>query len=369
VSIIFEKSYRDRRKQMKTRHIYLITLLILISILFSSCSGSRSISATSWPGITVDQDNVYLSYTTGIFALRLSDGQMVWRYPAEADNKILFYASPAKVDGQIVVGDYGTTLYAIKSESGTQSWLFTGAKGRWISDVLPAGDLILAPNADNWLYALSQDGALQWKFETEKALWAAPAFDGTNVYLPSMDHFLYALNSQGGQEIWKVDLGGAIVHSPLLSEEGVLYVGTLGKEVVAVDASDGSVLWRFPTEKEVWGTPVLNEGVIFFGDLNGNVYAVDAVTGTQKWVMEAGVAVAGGGVVTPDGVVFTTEDGNILMIGFDGTKQWTQTIEGKLYGSPVATEDTIIVGITQGENVLVALTMNGTIKWTFAIPE
>jgi eukaryotic-like serine/threonine-protein kinase len=352
---------------MKTRHLTLITLFVLIGMVFSACSGS--ISATSWPGVAVDQNNVYLSFATGVFAVRLADGQMVWRYPAEADTKLQFYASPALIDGQVIVGDYKKSLYNLDAAGGTETWINTNAAGRWVSSVLVVDDTILAPNVDHWLYALSRDNSLLWKFETQQPLWAAPASDGQFVYLPSMDHFLYALDIRNGNEKWKVDLGGAAVYSPALDEGGTLYVGTLGREMVAVRAADGSILWRFTTEKEVWGTPVLHEGILYFGDLSGKIYALNAADGTQAWQMDAGGAVTGGAALLADGLVFSTENGSVLLVGFDGTKKWTQTITGKLYGTPVVSNDLIVVGVTGGEDVLVVLTVEGTIKWTFKIPK
>jgi len=112
-----------------------------------------------------------------------------------------------------------------------------------------------------------------------------------------LDHYLYALALNDGSVKWESDMGGAMVGSPTLAD-GVLYVGTIGSEVVAVDAETGKDLWRFATSGEVWAQPVVHDSVVFFGDLKGTLYGVDAKTGAQVWKVEnAGQVIGAAGVL------------------------------------------------------------------------
>ncbi len=78
-------------------------------------------------------------------------------------------------------------------------------------------------------YALDLNGNLLWKFETGEPIWATPTTDGKFVYVASMDHHVYALDPATGQEQWKTDMGAAIIFTPTLSEEGILYLATLAR--------------------------------------------------------------------------------------------------------------------------------------------
>jgi outer membrane protein assembly factor BamB len=352
---------------MKKYKISLLLIILAGSLLLSSCAGA--ISASSWPGLTMSGDTVYVSYATGVFAIRASDGQLAWRYPAEVNKSLAFYAAPAVVGDQIVVGDYSATLHGLDALSGTEKWTFKDAKGRWIANSYCNSDTILAPNGDQTLYALTLAGQLRWKFTTNQALWGSPVTNDTTVFIASMDHFLYALNITNGNEVWKADLGGAALYGPALGADGLLYVGTLGNEVLAIDSSSGAIQWRFKTTNQVWGTPILDEGSVYFGDLSGTIYAVDAQNGTQLWKVDAGGPVFGSAVVTPDGLVFNTENGKVVMVSTTGGVVWTQTIVGKLYTTPVFGNDQIVVAVTGGDNLLVALTLQGTQKWTYAPPK
>jgi outer membrane protein assembly factor BamB len=357
---------------MKSR-LLVITLIILISSLFlSSCRGA--IGATSWPGLSLDQDTdtLYVSYSTGVFAIRIQDGNLLKRYPLEPDNKRLFFAPPAVVGDLVVVGDYaGTTSgldYRLESQGSDvlELWSFSDGNGRLIGSELGLDEMILVPSGNHNLYALDLQGNQQWVFEeSEEALWAQPVSDGEFVYQASMDHNLYALNVSNGSKVWSMDVGGAVVYSPLLDEEGVLYVVTLADELIAVQASNHRELWRAETSEEVWGTPVLKDGKLFLGDLSGTIYAFDASTGGLEWKLDAGGAVAGSGGITPEGLVFATEEGDVLMVSFDGVKQWTRNVEGKIYGAPAVGNSRIIVAVTGGDDLLVAFDFNGNQEWIF----
>jgi outer membrane protein assembly factor BamB len=97
-----------------------------------------------------------------------------------------------------------------------------------------------------------------------------------------MDHNLYALNLNNGQEIWRVDAGGSIVHTPEVSEDGLIFVGTLANEVLAINES-GNVRWAVPTDAAVWTRPTQYNGTVYFGDLSGTIYAVNVDNGNIVW--------------------------------------------------------------------------------------
>ena len=59
----------------------------------SACAGGVT-TATSWPGLTVDDKYAYVAYNTQVYAVDLVNGTERWRYPAEPDNNVTFYADP-----------------------------------------------------------------------------------------------------------------------------------------------------------------------------------------------------------------------------------------------------------------------------------
>lgn len=302
-------------------------------------------------------------------AVRLSDGSLAWHFPEKADNRQTFYASPTLVDGQLIAGSYSNVLYSINPNSGALNWEFDQAHGRYVASASAVRDTILAPSADHTLYALDLKGNLRWKFSTGHALWASPWSDGEYVYQPSMDHFLYKLKLADGSLEWKTDLGGAAVSPPVPGNDGQIYLGTLTNEVLAVQTSDGSILWRFKTDDAVWSKPVLVENTLYVGDLKGKIYALDAANGSVKWSQEIDGSFVAAPAVNSNGLIFASEDGNLLAVSYEGQKLWTRSISGKLYTSPLVIDGKILVPVTKGEDVLVAFDDNGNQLWKFIPPK
>jgi outer membrane protein assembly factor BamB len=357
-------------KRIKTTPIF---LLLIIAILLSACGSRSAMTASGWAGVTTDGDTAYVSFNTHVVAVNLSNGTERWRYPAEADPKITFYAPPALAeDGSLIVGGYDNVLYSIDSVNGAGRILFNGANGRYIGGSLVATDRIFAPSADRFLYALDLNGQLLWDFETDEPLWARPATDPecNCIFLSSMDHRVYALDSQSGNLLWRTeDLGGAIVGTPVISDDRILYVGTFAKEMIALDADSGSVLWRFGTEDWVWAGPNLDADTLYFGDLSGTFYAVDRMNGNSKWQIQpqADSAIVGTPLLTIEEVIFANDTGSLISTSKEGVIRWNQDMQTSLHTGPVQTGDMILVATSDPENLLIAMDTNGVRRWSFTL--
>ena len=363
---------------MKPIKTFLSVVLLVTGIMLSSCTAG-ALSASSWPGVVASQDTAYVAYTPGVFAVQLGNGSLAWRYPEKADNTKQFFAPPAIADTLVIAGDFAKNLYGLDAKTGALKWTFSSATGRWIGGPLVVNNLILAPNGDNNLYALNFNGALQWKFKTDHSLWSQPVSDGKTVYFTSTDHKVYALQISTGQKIWSTDAGASLLSSPALNQDNsVLYVGTLGGQVVALDTAAGKVLWRFSTSGEVWGTPVFNKDVVYIGDRGNTVFAIDAKTGKSIWKADVGTNVIGSGAIAQDGVIYATEgdpaaspgNGQVYDLSFsNGQKLWSHAINGKLYTSPVIAGDKILIAITSADKLLTVLDSKGNETWSFAVPK
>ncbi len=235
-----------------------ILLTIAVGALLSGCSGNVGV-ANNWPGLTVNGETAYVANGPSIYAIRVADGGMVWQFPEKPSNRLSFYANPVIDNSQLIVGDYANALHGIDIQNGTQSWVFNGSKNRYIAEALVENGTTFAPSADHTLYALDSTQNILWTVETGQALWAKPVSDGNVIYQASMDHHLYALKPQTGEQVWKTDLGGAAGYSPALNGEGKLFIGTLANELVALNKIDGKIEWRFPTTGAVWTTPLLHD--------------------------------------------------------------------------------------------------------------
>jgi outer membrane protein assembly factor BamB len=349
------------------KHPFIPILILTAALFLSACTGG--VTASSWPGLNAGTDLAYLADGQFVYAVRLSDGQQAWRYPEKAEARRTFYASPILTeDGQLLVSSFDKSLFSLNPQSGAVNWSFlTG--DRLIGSPLVDGDTIYLPSADYTMYALDLRGNLKWKFKTGNALWAMPSADADHIYFTSMDHSLYAVNKNNGSKLWSVELGAASVGTPSLSEDGKVYLGTLEKEMLAVDAASGRILWRTPTDSAIWSGPAVNADGVYFGDLSGKFYALNPETGAILWSAQPDGAIVGTPVITETGLVFGTESGSLVNLDFSGSQVWKREIGGKLYTTPLLSGNRYLAAVTQGDKLLAFVDENGNQVWGFVPPK
>jgi eukaryotic-like serine/threonine-protein kinase len=356
---------------MNPTKIKLTLLLAVLALFLSACSGDI-FTPRGWAGVTVDQDVVYLAHNQHVYAVSLSNGSEIWRYPDRGNASKTFFASPGlNADSQqLVAGSYNRTLYSLDPASGMENWVFV-SQGHLIGSPLATDDLIYVPSADRNLYAIDKSGNEVWRFGTGAALWSEPVAspDGNVIYQTSLDHYLYAIDAQTGVEIWSTNLNGAIVGSPTLSEDGgTLFIGSFSNEMYAINAQSGAILWNTPATGWIWSGPALHNNRLYFGDLNGAIFALRAENGQVIWQKDPDGPIAGAPLVTENALYFASESGIVSAFDLNGSSLWSQTVGGKIYNTPIAVDDVILVAPVSTDKNLVALNTNGTERWSF-IPQ
>nr|6TJB_A Chain A, Cake2 [synthetic construct]6TJB_B Chain B, Cake2 [synthetic construct]6TJB_C Chain C, Cake2 [synthetic construct]6TJB_D Chain D, Cake2 [synthetic construct]6TJB_E Chain E, Cake2 [synthetic construct] len=78
-----------------------------------------------------------------------------------------------------------------------------------------------------------------------------------------------------GTEKWRFKTGKAIEASPVIGEDGTIYVGSNDGHLYAINP-DGTEKWRFKTGKAIEASPVIGEdGTIYVGSNDGHLYAIN----------------------------------------------------------------------------------------------
>ncbi len=150
------------------------------------------------------------------------------------------------------------------------------------------------------------------------------------VFVGSSDRGLYALQAEDGTVIWRFETLGFVQCAPLYDPiEDVVYFGSNDGALYKVRARNGELLWRFMTNAEVSRRPVLSGGTLFLANANDTVLALDPKTGALRWHQHRtpamGMEVAGysGVTVFRDKVYSGFSDGTVA--AFDpatGAERW-----------------------------------------------
>ena len=143
---------------------------------------------------------------------------------------------------------------------------------------------------------------------------------------------------------------------------------------MAVDSSNGQVLWSKPTNGWVWATPLLNEDVLYFGDTEGYIYGFNAIDGTLLWSRQldtgANRAIIGAPVLLGDRLYFGSKAGLLYIVNpANGEPAVASPVQigGQILADLVAVEDKILIAPTGLENThLLAVNQDGLTQWTFA---
>jgi outer membrane protein assembly factor BamB len=391
-----------------TRKILFSLALLVLAALFTGCASSAAASLTgsSWPGVTVYEDTIYIASGTQVFAIDPETSGVIWKYPAEvARGGPTFYAPPAVDGDMVVVTDYIDSLYALNRNTGVLLWPspFRSDQSRFIGGAVIDGDTIYAATVDGQIHAVDRETAEEkvgWPFSADGGIWSTPLLADGMLYVTSLDHYLYAVNVETGQLEWRFPADGddedpgAMVGTPRL-HDGVLYFGTFEHRVYALEIETQDILWTYETTNWVWSSPIVDEetGLVVGGDLDGHVFALDMVSGETAWTFNTGGPVVGAPLLDEreeDGLVvyITSGDAKLYTLDMDdGSKAAPEvTIETEfttrflffktgsntrpvpIYAPPVLVDDLILISSHQpsGADVLFALERESLLeRWTW----
>jgi outer membrane protein assembly factor BamB len=353
--------------------------MILLGAAFLSACAGGAVRGTTWPGLIADGNAAYLADGPFVYAVNLRDGKELWRYPGERESTLAFYSTPAITDdGLVIVGSAGNdySLIALdpsnvnqQTNAPAEAWRFTGARDHWRAAPLVLDNKLFAVNSDGNLYILDlQDGQSEKDatvVELGGRLWSQPITDGERVYITSLDHSVIAVDANTHEVLWNENLGGAVPGSAVLSEDGTLYVGSLASQLEKFDPTTGAHEAVVDAENWVWSTPSLEGDTLYFSDVDGNFYSYNVSTGNLNWTVKPDGPVTASPLIQNDHVLLATESGSVFAVDRDGKVLWSEEVGGKIYTTPVAAGDTILVAPLETEFYLAALDQNGRQIWTF----
>lgn len=127
---------------------------------------------------------------------------------------------------------------------------------------------------------------------------------------------------------WAYHTGGTIRSSPVVAG-GVVYIGSAGGGVHAVDAATGAARWTHPTGGAVDASPALAGGTLFITSTDGVIHALDAFDGRLSWACDTGVLGASSPAVADDVVVIGGPAHRLLALdAASGEVRWTHETAG-----------------------------------------
>ncbi len=171
-----------------------------------------------------------------------TEGRAIEAAPSLGDDNVLYFGTRGTFDDTIGV------IYAVDAETGLEKWSFSDTEGEFLSSAAIGFDgSIYEGNDDGYLYALTNDGHLKWRFDTgsdlgdeRSPIYSSPAVggDGT-IYFGCTNGVLYALSPSGQKKAkYVMENREEIESSPSIGPDGTLYVGAYDGFLYAFKAGD-----------------------------------------------------------------------------------------------------------------------------------
>lgn len=260
-------------------------------------------------------------------------------------------------------------LFAIDVVSGEFKWVFA------ISQITYGGGALVAPDGTiyqcvrnatiNNVYAINPNGTQKWAVKLDAAIGAFPALSADGVlYCLTNKSTLYALDASSGAIKWQQSLDGATGSAVAIDKAGNVYAGT------------SAAIYSFkPNKEQNWkleevnvteqATFALKDQVLYATLKNGGLVAVDMTNGTKKWTYPTTKGDAYFPIADKNGNVYFTEKGSqtIHAVNASGSKIWEKNVGNNLNysGGALSTDGILYIG-TQSNNKVLGLDItNGNI--------
>ncbi|AVI61315.1 outer membrane protein assembly factor BamB [Halomonas sp. GFAJ-1] len=243
---------------------------------------------------TREGDTVFAADATGlVMALNADSGEREWQTQLDTPISSALNA----VAGNLYLGTRNGEVFALNQRDGSVRW-----RSRVASEVLAAPQanqqLLLVQSIDGQVTALDRaSGEERWVYTSSQP---ALTLRGTGTpmtidpvtFVGMANGRLTTLDNRNGQPLWDmqiatprgrseverlVDLSG----QPVLSPDGRLFVTSYNGRVVALEATQGGVLWESNLSSR--HTPILVGNLLFVVTDNSHVVALDANSGQEIW--------------------------------------------------------------------------------------
>lgn len=243
-----------------------------------------------------------------------------------------YFDSPLLAAGDLLfVVTRSGHVFAVRCPSGELAYRTSTGEPVLASPVLAAGTIYVPGRS---LVALeAATGRVRWKWETDYGVPAPPLVHEGLVYAVEKGEKLVALDPADGAVRWHVRLD-ATTSAPVVVGDR-LVVGTR-EGLSGYRATDGSRRWSFGTEAPVTSSPAVIGNLVVVGDASRNVYAVDAERGDLVWrrcIPEGSLLVTP--AVYGDTIVFGTSGATVRAMGAGrGEDRWTRWVGSIFQSSP-----------------------------------
>lgn len=315
-------------------------------------------------GITAGPDGQTFAIVAPGIVYAIDGGQVVWRTIGANLARLRAQPTIAAGDGLVIVPESPSLWQALDSATGQQLWTFQpDTRARTSSPNVSDAGVFFSSGGD--LVALdSESGQERWRVApgfVDGAAWP-PVTHGDTVVV-GMGPALLAVDTDTGDERWRHTFASGTAAVAATIGNRAVYATTADSSVLArLDLDTGEVDWQLEPGPELVGPPVVAGRTVVIRGTDGTLRGFDADTGQARWRAESTVDALGAQTVRDR--VFVLEDGHTVA-AFNvetGAQEWAFAVDDQvLLTAPVVVAGTIVVATSNG--TVYGMNNHGTQQW------
>ena len=139
-------------------------------------------------------------------------------------------------------------------------------------------------------------------------------------------------------------------------------------EVISLNGTNGSLLWRFPekasAKQTFFGQPEVLGDVLVAGSYDSNLYGINKTNGTESWRFDSATGKYISGVLIDNETIYAPNgDHSLYVLDASGNMQWSFTADGALWATPAFDETTLYIP-SMDHSLYAVNRQTGNMVWT-----
>jgi outer membrane protein assembly factor BamB len=325
--------------------------------------------------------------------------RVLWTMRAHA----LIELPPAEGYGKLYVGSHSGRLAAVDIATGAIVWERDLESCIASSPAVGAGVVylgLMGPSGCKHPYG-SHGAVVALDVKTGHTLWSYPAgiVESSPLLVGHMLYFgayrddqhgtFYAVDIRNHKRAWRLS-GVDKVAGAAAFRHGIVYFASYNRNVYAVKARSGALLWQAQALKAplpdltpphgFYATPALAYGRVFIGGIDGRMYAFGATSGHLLWARSVhaggptrllrasgleGNIYASAAVYRQRVFVGSNDHRFYALDAVTGKVLWSFTAAGKIIGSPTVMNGLVYFSTTNNHTYALDI-YRGQEQWSFA---
>lgn len=180
---------------------------------------ARTKVASTTPGVTINEDRLYVVAQDVLTTYDITTGQIVWSYTLPFGASTGPCGVGADNNVRVFIGDWSGYVRVVTIHPEKR---FPYVAWQWnlgaspLSQPIRAEDQVYLADNKGMVHSFRLDRNRAWGLDVGGAVQGSPAVRGRNLFVGGDDNVFYALNRLTGEEFGRITLNGPVKRQPLV---------------------------------------------------------------------------------------------------------------------------------------------------------